>query len=63
MSPEEYPIRELAERAGVSVRTVRYYIQEGLLPAPDTQGRFASYTEEHLDRLELIRRLKEAFYL
>jgi DNA-binding transcriptional MerR regulator len=55
---EKMLIHELAEQAGVTVRTVRYYTQLGLLPEPDTQGKFAYYSQEHLDRLELIRRLK-----
>jgi DNA-binding transcriptional MerR regulator len=57
----EFAIHELAKRADVSVRTIRYYIDEGLLPAPDTRGRYSVYTEEYLDRLELIRRLKDSF--
>lgn len=61
MSPEEYLIHELAKQAGVSVRTIRYYIEAGLLPAPDSKGRYATYSGEYLDRLELIRRLKAAF--
>lgn len=58
---EEYLIHELAEMSGVSVRTIRYYIAEGLLPAPDTKGRYATFNEDYRQRLELIRRLKEAF--
>jgi len=54
-------VHELAERAGVSVRTIRYYITEGLLPAPTTRGRYAYYSEEYLDLIELIRRLKDAY--
>jgi DNA-binding transcriptional MerR regulator len=50
-------IEELAERAGVSVRTVRYYIGEGLLTGPANRGKYASYDEDHLARLRLIRRL------
>src|SRR3954465_8235299 len=49
----------LADRAGVSIRTVRYYIQQGLLPKPDARGPGAHYTEEHLDRLLLIKRLQK----
>ncbi len=56
-----YSLEELTERAGVTVRTVRYYIAEGLLPPPVTVGRNASYTREHLDRLRLITRLKEGY--
>ena len=57
----EYPINELAKKTNVSVRTIRFYINEGLLPAPETRGRYTAYTDEYVDRLELIRRLKEAF--
>ena len=58
---EDLLIHELADKAGVSVRTIRYYISQGLLPAPDTKGRYATFNEEYRLRLELIRRLKEAF--
>ena len=50
-------IEDLAERVGVSVRTIRFYIAEGLLPSPEGRGKAASYGEEHLLRLRLIRRL------
>jgi DNA-binding transcriptional MerR regulator len=52
-------IDELSERTQTSVRTVRYYIAEGLLPGPGARGKGASYSEEHLLRLRLIRRLTE----
>ena len=61
MTEPDYPINELAQKAGVSVRTIRFYIDEGLLPSPPSQGRYAVYTEEHLERLELIRLLKDKF--
>jgi DNA-binding transcriptional MerR regulator len=54
-------LTELVEAAGVSVRTVRYYISEGLLPPPVGAGPRAAYTSEHLDRLRLIARLKDAY--
>lgn len=56
-----YTIGKLAEAAGVTPRTIRYYTAEGLLPRPQSQGRYASYTEAHLQRLRLIQRLKSAF--
>ena len=59
MTTEELLIHELAARAGISVRTIRYYIEEGLLPQPSYQGKYSYYTLNYLDRLELIRRLKE----
>ena len=43
------------------MRTVRYYIAEGLLPPPEGSGPGSSYTRGHLDRLRLIQRLKEAY--
>ena len=58
LEPESFDLARLADRAGVSTRTVRYYIQQGLLPAPETRGPGAHYSEEHLDRLRLIRRLQ-----
>jgi DNA-binding transcriptional MerR regulator len=51
-------LRGLTDAAGVSVRTVRYYIAEGLLPPPAGSGPASSYTASHLDRLRLIQRLK-----
>jgi len=61
MTTEELLIHELAQRAGISVRTIRYYIEEGLLPQPSYQGKYSYYTLSYLDRLELIRRLKESY--
>lgn len=52
-------VEELAEAANVPVRTIRYYIAEGLLPGPGSRGKLATYGEEHLARLRLIRRLVE----
>lgn len=57
--PASLDLPELADRAGVSIRTVRYYIQQGLLPRPEARGPGAHYTEEHLDRLLLIKRLQK----
>jgi DNA-binding transcriptional MerR regulator len=61
MTTEEFLIGELAEKTGVSVRTIRYYISEGLLPSPQTRGRYTVYDEDYIERIELIKRLKEAF--
>jgi DNA-binding transcriptional MerR regulator len=52
---------ELTAATDVSVRTVRYYIAEGLLPPPEGSGPGSVYTQGHLDRLRLIQRLKEAY--
>ena len=52
-------VEEVAARTGVTVRTIRYYQSEGLLPTPTRQGREVRYGDEHLERLELITRLQE----
>jgi len=53
-----YDLQELCTEAGVTTRTVRYYIQQGLLPAPEQQGPATRYGQSHLDRLRLIRHLQ-----
>ncbi|HEX5499813.1 MAG TPA: MerR family transcriptional regulator [Thermomicrobiales bacterium] len=55
---ERYSLAELTEAAGVSVRTVRYYISEGLLPPPVGSGPKSYYTRSHLDRLRAIGRMR-----
>lgn len=64
--PEPHPeahltIDDLTAGAGVTVRTVRYYIGEGLLPPPSGAGPATRYTQEHLDRLLLIGALKARY--
>ncbi|OUE24138.1 MerR family transcriptional regulator [Clavibacter michiganensis] len=52
-------IGEIAERTGLSHRTIRHYDEIGLLPASGrTEGGFRLYTQEDLDTLMLIRRMK-----
>ena len=58
---ETYKLDELAERAGVSPRTVRYYVQRGLLPAPTFRGKDSFYGRDHVSRLRAIRRLQEQY--
>ncbi|MPZ69148.1 MAG: MerR family transcriptional regulator [Actinobacteria bacterium] len=54
-----YRVDELAARGGLSVDTVRFYQAQGLLPAPEREGRLAWYSNDHLDRLGRIRDLKD----
>ena len=58
--PDEptYTISELADLAGVTPRTIRYYLAQGLLPATGQSGPGTRYTTGHLARLRLIRRLQ-----
>lgn len=61
MQDATWKLEELAERAGVSARTVRYYVQRGLLPAPQFRGRDTAYGLAHLTRLKAIRALQKRF--
>ncbi|MFE1908638.1 MerR family transcriptional regulator [Streptomyces gardneri] len=63
MSDEEheprYTVDELAARAGVTVRTVRFYGTRGLLPPPVIGARrVGHYGPGHLSRLALIEELQ-----
>lgn len=52
-------IGELAEKTGLSLRTIRHYDEVGLLkPSGRTEGGFRLYTPEDFTRLMLIRRMK-----
>ena len=55
-----YAIGDLADLGGVSRRTVRYYVQEDLLPPPTGVGRGHHYGQAHLDRLLQVKALQEA---
>jgi DNA-binding transcriptional MerR regulator len=52
-----FDLNDLCQQSGVTTRTVRYYVQQGLLPSPGL-GAGARYGEGHLVRLRLIRRLQ-----
>lgn len=53
-----YRVEQLAALADVSVDTVRFYQARGLLPPPTRQGRVGLYGDDHVARLERIRRLQ-----
>ena len=55
---ERYSLTELADLAGVTPRTVRYYLAQGLLPAVGQTGPGSKYDAGHLARLRVIRRLQ-----
>lgn len=57
---EHLDLTQLSAQTGVSVRTIRYYITEGLLPPPEGRGSATRYGESHRNRLRLIRRLQDA---
>lgn len=60
MMPNEYSLQELAQLTGVTPRTIRYYIAQGLLPAPSQAGPAARYSDTHLERIRIIKKLQSA---
>lgn len=53
-------IGQLARRAGVTARTIRFYEALGLLPVPRrNEGGYRVYGEEALLRLRFVRRARE----
>ena len=54
----QYDLDELARLSGLTVRTIRYYIQQRLLHTSGHRGPGAGYDAGHLARLRLIRRLQ-----
>ncbi|MYW69238.1 MerR family transcriptional regulator [Streptomyces sp. SID8379] len=52
-------MEELAEAAGITVRTVRFYRERGLIRPPRREGRIAWYDDTHLARLQTIAQLLE----
>ncbi|MFG3530322.1 MerR family transcriptional regulator [Streptomyces sp. NPDC047917] len=52
-------IGEVAERTGLSLRTIRHYEEVGLIvPSARSKGGFRLYTEADVSRLMVIRRMK-----
>lgn len=54
-------LTDLVDRTGISTRTIRFYIQQGLVPGPDGMGPKSTYHEGHMARLQLIRAWQEKF--
>ena len=57
----EYKVSKLAEKAGVTKRTIHYYISKGLLLPPEGSGVNSVYNDEHLNRLLLIKKLQSEY--
>lgn len=60
MSNERYSLSDLSDLTGIESRTIRSYIERGLLPGAEARGRAASYSSEHLSRLRVIQALRRA---
>ena len=55
-----FTIDELSALVEMNKRTVRYYIQNGLVDRPEGTGKGAYYTHTHLEQLLAIRKWKDA---
>lgn len=67
-SPAEAPrrlrMKDLCEATGLERQAIHFYIQQGLLPPGEKTGRnMAWYGPEHLERLQLIKRLQSEQFL
>ena len=59
METKQYTIEDLCELTGFSRRTIRYYVQEGLIDPPAGRGRGGFYFDSHLDKLLKIKSLQD----
>lgn len=60
MDTKKYSFDDLCTLTGLSSRTVRYYIQIGLLDKPIGQTKAAHYLSQHLEKLAKIKQLTES---
>jgi len=59
-----YRMKDLCEASGLERQSIHFYIQQGLLPPGRKTGRnMAWYTEEHIERLHLIKKLQHERFL
>ena len=60
MEDNKYNFEELCALSGLSSRTLRYYIQIGLVDKPIGQTRAAHYLSSHLEKILRIKQLSES---
>lgn len=64
MSNAVLKMKDLEGRTGVSRESIHFYLREGLLPEPSRPKRnVAHYSEEHVVRIKVIKRLQEERFL
>jgi DNA-binding transcriptional MerR regulator len=54
--PRHFTLEDIASLAELPRRTVRYYIQTGLIDRPEGVGKGARYTQRHIEQLLLVRK-------
>lgn len=60
MDSKTLSLQELADLTGTEPRTIRSYVERGVIPGPETMGRGARYPREALDRLRVFQLLRDA---
>ena len=56
----DYSLSELETLTGLAARTIRFYIQKGLVQAPFGARKTPRYTEKHVEQLLLVKQYKDA---
>lgn len=57
---KRYQIGEVADRTGVTQRTLRFYEEKGLLNPPERmEGGFRLYSDKDIERIQFIKRLQD----
>lgn len=59
METRRYTIDELTEKTGFTRRTIRFYVQEGLIEPPAGRGRGGFYYDSQLAKLQQIKAYQE----
>jgi len=59
VSQKSLSLSDLAEQSGLEPRTIRSYIERGLLAGAEGRGPKAAYSAEHLARLKAIQRIRD----
>ncbi|MEN9491791.1 MAG: hypothetical protein RJA63_2240 [Pseudomonadota bacterium] len=54
--PKSFRLNDLCLLVDLPIRTVRYYVQQGLVDRPQGETRAARYSQKHLDQLLLIKK-------
>ena len=62
MSARRYTLDELCSLVGLTKRTIRFYMQEGLVSRPEGQKRGSYYLDNHLQQLQQIQAWQKAGY-
>ena len=60
LSVDRLSLEQLAALTGLTIRTVRYYIQQGLVSRPEGAKRGAYYQQRHVQELLMLRRWTDA---